>query len=85
MLKGSKRRSYFREYDSMSPRKASKGGSFRKRAENLLSKHPEDISQLPADDVKKLIHELQVHQIDINPSLPILTIAPCYFPVTDLS
>ncbi len=50
----------------MSPRKASKGNSLRKKAENLLSRQPEDISPLPADDVKKLIHELQVHQIELE-------------------
>ena len=50
----------------MSPRKTSKGDSLRQRAVGLLSKKPEVMSKIPPKDVKKLIHELQVHQIELE-------------------
>jgi len=50
----------------MSPRKTPKDDSLRQRAEKLLSKKPEAISKIPLKDVKKVIHELQVHQIELE-------------------
>ena len=50
----------------MSPRKTSKGDTHRQRAERLLSKRPKVASKIPPGDVKKAIHELQVHQIELE-------------------
>jgi len=50
----------------VSPRKTSKGNSLRRRAERLLSKKREAISKISAKDVKKSIHELHVHQIELE-------------------
>ncbi len=50
----------------MSPRKSSNGGSLRKRAEKLLSKRLGEMGELSPEDVKKMIHELQVHQIELE-------------------
>jgi two-component system cell cycle sensor histidine kinase/response regulator CckA len=38
----------------------------RKRAEELLGQRSEDIQTLPGEDIKRLLHELQVHQIELN-------------------
>ena len=50
----------------MSARKIFRNNSLRRKAEKLLSKQLEDISKLPATDLKELIHELQVHQIELE-------------------
>jgi len=47
----------------MSPRKTSKSNSLRQRAEGLLS---QKAKATPPEDVEKLIHELQVHQIELE-------------------
>jgi PAS domain S-box-containing protein len=39
---------------------------FRARAEHLLRKTSREITQMPTDDVQKLVHELQVHQIELE-------------------
>ena len=41
-------------------------GDARRRAEELLRQRPEDIQTVPGEDIKKLIHELQVHQIELE-------------------
>jgi PAS domain S-box-containing protein len=38
----------------------------RKRAEELLAAHPETIDTLPREDVRKLIHELEIHQAELE-------------------
>jgi PAS domain-containing protein len=38
----------------------------RSRAEKSLAKTPEDIRDIPVSDVKEVIHELQVHQIELE-------------------
>jgi len=41
-------------------------GDTRRRAEELLRQSPEEIQSVPGEDVKELIHELQVHQIELE-------------------
>ncbi len=50
----------------MAVAKKQKKDSLRQRAEKLLPEKPEAISRIPPKDVKKLIHELQVHQIELE-------------------
>ena len=38
----------------------------RRRAEELLRQKPEDIQEIPGDDIQRLIHELRVHQIELE-------------------
>ena len=38
----------------------------RKRAEEVLCRRSEDLQTLPGEDIKTLIHELQVHQIELD-------------------
>ncbi len=38
----------------------------RTRAEKLLAKTPRKVAAMPVDDVQKLVHELQVHQIELE-------------------
>jgi len=38
----------------------------RARAEKLLATTRRDVAQMPVDDVQKLVHELQVHQIELG-------------------
>jgi PAS domain S-box-containing protein len=38
----------------------------RKRAEELLAAHPDTIDTLPREDVRKLIHELDIHQTELE-------------------
>jgi PAS domain S-box-containing protein len=38
----------------------------RRRAEELLGQRPEDIEAIPGDDIQRLIHELRVHQIELE-------------------
>lgn len=38
----------------------------RRRAEELLRQRPEDIEAIPGDDIQRLIHELRVHQIELE-------------------
>ncbi len=49
-----------------SPRRTSGNNSLRQKAENLLSKSPEAISKPPADDLRELIHELNVYEIELE-------------------
>ncbi|HVO85247.1 MAG TPA: PAS domain S-box protein, partial [Syntrophobacteria bacterium] len=41
-------------------------GDTRRRAEALLRQRPEEIQTFPEEDIKKVIHELQVHQIELE-------------------
>ena len=50
----------------MKPQDGSKGNSLRKRAENILSQKPQDLRKIPVKDIKRLIHELDVHQIELD-------------------
>src|SRR5512135_1642566 len=50
----------------MDSRDRSKGDSLRKRAEKLLSQRPQDLRKIPVEDIKKLIHELDVYQIEVD-------------------
>ena len=50
----------------MKPQGQSKGDSLRKRAEKILSQKPQDVRKIPVEDIKKLIHELDVHQIELD-------------------
>ena len=50
----------------MKPQGESKGGSLRKRAEKILSQKPQDVRKVPVEDIKRLIHELDVHQIELD-------------------
>ena len=38
----------------------------RARAEKLLAKTSHEVAQMPVEDVQKLVHELQVHQIELE-------------------
>jgi PAS domain S-box-containing protein len=49
----------------MSPKKKPKE-DLRRRAERLLSKKTKTIPKIPAGDMKKLIQELQVHQVELE-------------------
>ncbi len=50
----------------MSPKKTPKRDSLRRRAEKLLSRKADAIARTSPDDVKNLIHELQVHEIELQ-------------------
>ena len=50
----------------MSAKKKSKKELLRQRAEKLLSKKSQTASRIEAKDVKKLIHELQVHRVELE-------------------
>ena len=50
----------------MKTRGESKGNALRKRAEKILSKKPQDLRKVPIEDIKRLIHELDVHQIELD-------------------
>jgi hypothetical protein len=43
-----------------------KANEIRKRVEKLLLETPRDIRAIPPDDIPKLIHELRVHQIELE-------------------
>jgi PAS domain S-box-containing protein len=38
----------------------------RQRAEAILQQEPREVSEIPAEDIQRLIHELQVHQIELE-------------------
>ena len=38
----------------------------RSRAETLLARTPREITRMPVEDVQKLVHELQVHQVELE-------------------
>ncbi len=50
----------------MNSQDRSKGDSLRKRAEKILSQKPEAVRKIPVEDMKRLIHELEVHQIELD-------------------
>jgi PAS domain S-box-containing protein len=50
------------EHQSSSDRLA----DLRRRAEDALLQQPEELAKLPAADVQRLIHELQVHQLELE-------------------
>ena len=43
-----------------------KGNSLRKRAEAILSQKPNAIRKIPGEDIQRLIHELDVYQIELD-------------------
>jgi len=43
-----------------------KTSSLRKRAEEFLNKHPEVIKEITSTDVKKLVEDLHIHQIELE-------------------
>jgi PAS domain S-box-containing protein len=45
---------------------AGSGQSLRKRAEELLQRQPEELLTTPPEDIQDLIHELQVHQVELK-------------------
>ncbi len=47
-------------------RKSNPPGNVRSRAEKFLSEQPETLETVPASDIRKLIHELEVHQIELE-------------------
>jgi PAS domain S-box-containing protein len=54
---------------SKKPKKQSgdpKGDILRQRAEKRLSKKPANLRKMPAEDIEKLMHELQVHQVELE-------------------
>ncbi len=44
----------------------SKGDALWKKAEKVLSQRPQDIRKIPVEDIKRLIHELDVYQIELD-------------------
>ncbi|MBN1810399.1 MAG: PAS domain S-box protein [Anaerolineae bacterium] len=55
--------------DSRGPRRRpeqSSARNLRQRAEDLLHRNPEEVREMPVDDLQDLIHELQVHQIELE-------------------
>ena len=38
----------------------------RQRAENLIRQRPEEVAKIPGYDIQRLVHELQVHQIELE-------------------
>jgi PAS domain S-box-containing protein len=50
----------------MESRDRSKGDSLRKRAEKILSQKPEAVRKIPVEDITRLIHELEVHQVELD-------------------
>ena len=50
----------------MNPQGETKGDSLRKRAEKILSQKPQDVGKIPGEDIKRLIHELDVYQIELD-------------------
>ena len=38
----------------------------RKRAEELLDQRPQDVTNIPGYDIQRLVHELQIHQIELE-------------------
>ena len=52
--------------EKMNPEGEWKGESLRRKAEKILSQKPQDVRKIPVEDIKKLIHELDVHQIELE-------------------
>ena len=48
------------------PKLSASPKALRARAEQLLDTTERDVAQMPVDDVQKLVHELQVHQIELK-------------------
>ncbi len=44
----------------------SKSDLLRERAEKVLSQNPDAIRKIPVQDITRLIHELQVHQVELD-------------------
>jgi predicted nuclease with TOPRIM domain len=43
-----------------------KTSSLRKRAEEFLNKNPEAVNEITSTDVKKLVEDLHIHQIELE-------------------
>ena len=43
-----------------------KFADLRKRAEEVLQRQPEELRELPPEDIQHLIHELEVHQVELE-------------------
>lgn len=41
-------------------------GFLRQRAEDFLSRKPEALRKMPMEDIQKIVHELQVHQVELE-------------------
>ena len=50
----------------MNPQGETKGDSLRKRAEKILSQKLGAVRKIPIEDIKRLIHELDVYQIELD-------------------
>ena len=44
----------------------SKGDLLRERAERILSQKPKAVRKIPVEDITRLIHELEVHQVELD-------------------
>lgn len=48
------------------PDRSTKGSGLRRQAEELLRTTKRDVAAMPVQDVQRLVHELQVHQIELE-------------------
>ena len=46
--------------------KLTKAAELRRRAEELIQHHPEHIEDVSADQIKAMVHELHVHEIELQ-------------------
>jgi PAS domain S-box-containing protein len=51
---------------STPPDETPRADTLRQRAETYLRQSPQDIANMPVEDVQRLVHELQVHQIELE-------------------
>jgi PAS domain-containing protein len=50
----------------MDSRDLSKGDSLREKAERILSQKSEAVRKIPIEDLTRLIHDLEVHQVELD-------------------
>ena len=50
----------------MAEGKAKSQNNLRSRAEKFLNKRAENLENAPIEDIRKLVHELEVHQIELE-------------------